>query len=88
MLFETVANRRLRIRLQESTSSLTPVLGVATLPTDYLLWRRVTWTGSSPRELEYVNPSYLHGLYPDAAGRQPAVFHHRGDKASLVRPEQ
>src|SRR5207237_10453132 len=63
-LFESVANRRLRLRAQEATATLTPTSGVATLPADYLAWRRVTWTGQFARELEYVHPSYLHALYP------------------------
>src|SRR5882724_7400360 len=63
-IFEAAANRRLRTRSQELAASLTPVAGVATIPADYLTWRRVTWTGNTPRELEYVHPSYLHALYP------------------------
>jgi hypothetical protein len=49
MIFEAVANRRLRVRQQESAATLTPSSGVATLPADYLTWRRVTWTGSTNR---------------------------------------
>ena len=48
-IFEAVANRRLRTRQQESTATLTPTNGVATIPADYLTWRRVTWTGSPDR---------------------------------------
>ena len=50
-LFESVANRRLRLRQQESAATLTPSSGVAALPADYLAWRRVTWAGATPREL-------------------------------------
>jgi len=73
-LFETVANRRLRVRQQEATVSLTPTNGVATLPGDYLTWRRVTWTGNIPRELEYVHPSYLHALFPTLPQGDPRYF--------------
>ena len=52
-IFEAVANRRLRVRQQESAATLTPSSGVASLPADYLAWRRVTWTGSTNRELVY-----------------------------------
>jgi hypothetical protein len=38
-LFESAANRRLRLRQQESTATLTPSAGVAALPADYLAWR-------------------------------------------------
>jgi hypothetical protein len=56
-LFECSAARKLKVRLQESTTTLTPAAGVATLPTDYLGYRRVTWTGSPNQNLEYVAPS-------------------------------
>jgi hypothetical protein len=51
-LFEACANRRLRVRQQETTANLTPdTNGNATLPSDYLSHRRVTWTGSPRVEL-------------------------------------
>lgn len=74
MLFETVANRRLRVRQQEATATLTPSGGVATLPSDYLAWRRLTWTGNAPRELEYVHPSYLRALFPTLPQGSPRYF--------------
>ena len=73
-LFESVANRRLRLRQQEAAATLAPSSGVATLPADYLAWRRVTWTGQFPRELEYVHPSYLHALYPTLPAGTPRLF--------------
>lgn len=73
-LFEAAANRRLRVRQMETTTSLTPSSGSATLPTDYLTWRRATWQGSTHVELEYVNPSYLEALYPDSPTDTPCVF--------------
>lgn len=84
MLFEVVANRRLRLRLQESASTLTPSSGVATLPSDYLAWRRVTWTGSTPRELEYVHPTYLHALYPTLASGNPRHFTIEGSSLTVA----
>ena len=74
MIFETVANRRLRVRQQESAAALAPSAGVATLPSDYLAWRRVTWMGATSRELEYVHPSYLHALYPTGPAGPPRLF--------------
>ena len=44
-LAESTFNRTLFARQQETTTSLTPAGGSAALPTDYLLWRRVTWLG-------------------------------------------
>ena len=73
-LFESVANRRMRLRQQESAATLAPSSGVATLPADYLAWRRVTWTGQFPRELEYVHPSYLHALFPTLPAGTPRLF--------------
>lgn len=83
-LFETGANRRLRVRQQELTATLTPSGGVATLPSDYLSWRRVTWTGSSPRELEYVHPTYLHALFPTLAQGDPRYFTIEGSNLTVA----
>jgi len=85
MLFETVANRRLRLRQQEATVTLTPSLGVATLPPDYLAWRRLTWTGACPRELDYAHPSYLRALYATGAPGDPRLFTVEGANLT-VRP--
>ena len=73
-VFERAANRRLRVRQMETSTTLTPSSGSATLPTDYLAWRRVTWTGDVRRELEYVHPSYLQIAYPDTPSGYPNVF--------------
>jgi hypothetical protein len=58
-LFEACANRRLRVRQQEASVQLTPSSGVVALPSDYLAWRRLTWTGNPRQELAYVEPSWL-----------------------------
>jgi hypothetical protein len=84
-LFEAVANRRLRVRQMETSTTLTPSSGSATLPSDYLQWRRVTWTGSVRQELEYVHPSYLQALYPDTPSDTPTVFTIEGSTLK-VRP--
>jgi hypothetical protein len=73
-LFEAVANRRLRVRQQELTTTLTPTNAVATLPADYLTWRRVTWSGSPTRELEYLHPSYFQALFPTLPSAPPNYF--------------
>lgn len=83
-LFESVANRRLRLRQQESAATLAPSSGVATLPADYLAWRRVTWTGQFPRELEYVHPSYLHALYPTLPAGAPRLFTIEGGSLTVA----
>jgi hypothetical protein len=73
-LFEAAANRRLRVRQMETSANLTPSNGAISLPADYLAWRRLTWTGSTRRELEYVHPSYLQAAYPTTPTNLPNVF--------------
>jgi hypothetical protein len=85
-LFEAAANRRLRVRQQEATTNLTPdANGSATLPSDYLALRRVTWTGSPRVELQYVHPSYLQAAYPSAPADVPRIFTVEGPTLK-VRP--
>ena len=73
-LFEACANRRLRVRQQEATAALTPSNGVVALPSDYLSWRRLTWTGNPRQELSLVEPSWLQAAYPDLPTDVPRVF--------------
>jgi hypothetical protein len=84
-LFEAAANRRLRVRQMETIAPLTPSSGAAALPSDYLAWRRVTWTGSPRVELEYVHPSWLQAAYPTAPADVPRVFSIEGSTLK-VRP--
>jgi hypothetical protein len=72
-LFEAAAARRLKVRLQESTTTLTPSSGVATVPSDYLGHRRVTWTGEPIQELSYVTPP-LYAGYLNSGSGIPTVF--------------
>lgn len=82
-LFEACANRRLRVRQMEASTTLTPSSGSATLPTDFLMHRRVTWTGSTRVELEYVNPSYLQAAYPSSPSDTPRLFTIEGSTLKL-----
>lgn len=84
-LFEKAANRRLRVRQQETSTNLTPSSGSATLPTDYLQWRRVTWAGSTRIELGYVEPSYLQAAYPTSPTDVPRLFTIEGETLK-IRP--
>jgi hypothetical protein len=83
--FEASANRRLRTRQMEATTTLTPSSGAAALPTDYLTWRRLTWPGLPRIELEYVEPSYLQAAYPSQPSGTPLVFTIEGSSI-LIRP--
>ena len=84
-LFENAVARKLRIRLMETSTNLTPSSGSVSLPSDYLQWRRVTWTGSTRVELEYVHPSMLQAYYPSTPSDIPAMFTIEGGTLK-VRP--
>jgi hypothetical protein len=47
-LFEAAACRKLKVRPQETTTTLTPSSGVATLPTDYLGHRALPGQAAEP----------------------------------------
>ena len=84
-LFEASANRRLRVRQQETSTTLTPSSGSASLPSDYLMWRRVTWSGDTTVELEYVHPQVLRAYYPDNPAATPRFFSIEGSTLK-IRP--
>jgi len=84
-LFEAVAARKMKVRPMETSTNLTPSSGTASLPSGYLGWRRVTWTGTPRRELNYVHPSILQMTYPDAATGSPNDFTIEGSSLK-VRP--
>jgi hypothetical protein len=84
-LFEAAANRRLRVRQQEATTSLTTSGGSVALPSDYLNWRRLTWTGATRHELQYVEPSILQSMFPTQPSDTPEYFTIEGANI-LVRP--
>jgi hypothetical protein len=84
-LFEAWVNRKLRVRQMETSTTLTPASGSATLPTDYLQWRRVTWTGSPRRDLEYVHPAILQAYYSTTPEGTPRMFTIEGSTLK-IRP--
>jgi|SRR5215211_1616854 len=86
-LFEAYANDEIGdVRQELSYATLTPdANGEATLPTDYKQWERVTYMGSSRRELNYVEPSQLVTDYPDLPSGIPADFTIEGSKI-IIRP--
>lgn len=84
-LFEASACRRLHVRENTTTATVTMSGGAGTLPTDYLSTKRVTWQGSPLVELEYVNPSYLLALY--STTDQGTPLHYTIEGTSIkVRP--
>lgn len=73
--FEAAVNRRLRVRQQETVVSLTTTAGFVALPTDYLSWRRLTWSGSNTStDLKYKTPSALRALFPTFQQGIPTCF--------------
>lgn len=84
-LLEAAANRRLRVRQQEATATITMTSGSGTLPTDYLMWRRVKWPGSTAIDLDYVHPSWMQDMYPTAPAGDPRFFTIEGSTIT-VRP--
>lgn len=83
-LFEAQVNRKLRVRQQVVSATLTPSAGSATLPTDYLEWKRVTWNGSQTRQLDYVTPAYLEGFNPDHSSDDPLFFTIEGETLKIA----
>jgi len=83
-LFEVEASRRLRTFDMQTTATLTPTTGVATLPADFRAVRRVTWAGSSNRELEYVEPSWLPFNYPTSQADIPNVYTIEGTSLKVM----
>lgn len=84
-LFEAKINRKLAVRQQVTSTTLTPVAGSATLPTDYLAWKKVTWTGSPLAALTYVTPEYLDATYNIGLSDTPVHFTIEGSTLK-VRP--
>jgi hypothetical protein len=58
--------------------------GRATLPADYLTWRRVTWTGQTRNELGYVHPSYFQAAFPSQPTDVPKIFTIEGASAAVT----
>lgn len=82
-LFECDAARRLKVRPQATTTTLTPSSGVATLPTDYLGYQRVTWTGSPIHDLDYVTPT-IYASYLETGTGTPTVFTIEGESLKVA----
>jgi hypothetical protein len=82
-LFEAAACRRLKVRSMETTASITTTAGVGTLPTDFLGYRRVTWTGQPTTELSYVAPSLFKYDTPYSVDGTPQEFTIEGTSISI-----
>ena len=67
------------------TGTVTALSGVAALPSDYLGWKRVTWTGSPITDLQYVHPSVLQSYFDSVTSDIPQLFTIEGGNI-IVRP--
>jgi hypothetical protein len=85
-LFESSANKRLRVRQMQTTATLTPSSGSASLPSDYLAWRRVTYNGAGGGQLEYVEPDWLRAAYPSGESGTAKFFTIEGSNL-IVGPQ-
>ena len=66
--------------------TISPSTGAAPIPTDYLVWRTVLWTGNTPMvEIDYVHPAYLDSTTAGADGGDPRIFTIEGS-TFLTRP--
>lgn len=77
-IFEAVANRRLKVRQQETEATLTTSGGSVALPADYLAWRGFEWSGSIGVDLKYKTPSALRILFPTVNAGIPTHFTIKG----------
>lgn len=84
-LFEARAARDLHLRENTTTATITMSGGSGSLPSDFLSAKRVTWTGSTNNELEYVHPTYLRSLYPTTDQGEPDHYTIEGGNI-IVRP--
>lgn len=82
--FESWANRRFRVRQMEAAVTGTPTSGVASLPTDFLEMRCLTWAGSPRRVLEYVTPQMFDAMDPDRPSDTPIRYTIQGTSLKVM----
>jgi hypothetical protein len=78
-------NRRLRIRLMETSSTLVTVAGTRTvaLPTDYLQFRRLYIDGSPVQKLNHMSPLTYWSKHISAETSKPKEFTIEGENILL-----
>ena len=64
--------------------------GIVALPTDFLGWRRVTWTGTPATELSYVHPALwateFRSVFPLTEADPPQIFTIEGNYLKIMPP--
>jgi hypothetical protein len=74
-LFEACANRKLRVRQMQATTTLVPTNGAVSLPADFLSYVRVTDIATARNtDLDYLNPSEFQREWPTIPSGQPRSF--------------
>ena len=73
-LFESDANRKIRVRQMMVTQSTTPSSGQFDLPTDYLTWVNVRWNSNPIVDLDYTHPTQFANLYAGEQSGVPRIF--------------
>lgn len=84
-LFEARACRLLHVRENTTTATITMSNGSGSLPSDFISAKRVTWTGSTNIELEYVHPTSLRAQFPTTDQGTPNLYTIEGGNI-IVRP--
>jgi hypothetical protein len=85
--FERVCNRKLRTRQMEASTTLTTTDGATSIPSDYLKWRAVQWSGKTPYiDLDYVHPRYFQSTFAGIDPGNPRIFTIEGSTIK-VAPE-
>lgn len=83
-LLETRLNRRLRIKQQETSATITLTSGVGTLPSDYLQWRDIKADSDPAISLKPMPASYGQTEYPNASGGYANHFYIVDDQITTV----
>jgi hypothetical protein len=73
-LFEAYAVRELGVEEAEATATLTPSSGSVALPSDFLTMKSLTWSGSTARELTYLNPAAFSAMYATEESGTPVHY--------------
>lgn len=83
-LFEADANLELQTRLQTTSTTLTPSSGSVTIPSDMAEIIRVTYNGSTARDLDYVDPNIFVFNYPTSPTADPEVYTIEGSTLKIM----
>jgi len=83
-LFESDANAKLRTRLQQTVNTGTCTDAQIGLPSDFQSMNRVTWLGSSRRDLEYIEPEVMTFRYPTRAAGVPEAYTIEGQSMTIL----